>query len=409
MDIHRLRDLLLQRDEPGKQDIADLKELTDEYPFFQAAQFLLTKAYKLSHDTAYDKQLSKTAVYASDRLMLKNYLEKEKDNPLVVANENPFIEIPVAENPFIENEHTPQEIQKSEHLPVTNEEELKPHYSPDEFSKPSVFGGLESLPVDTSKEDPHDIIKRRLEELFGKKENTSEETDSILIEKEIEPDLSNQVIEPESEKQPEIIEEIQTAFFEEISSINENISEIPPMPEQIIEPDQAAIAYAMEDSILASIEEMPVIAPIVISKPVAIEKKHEVEFSFIEWLQKISGERYNGYETVKADDESNETIIHVEGEITESTPSKIIDRFIETMPRISPVKAEFFNPVVQAKRSIEEDENLVSETLAAIYAEQNLHEKALRAYEKLSLYYPEKRHFFAARISEIQVKINRGE
>jgi tetratricopeptide (TPR) repeat protein len=54
-------------------------------------------------------------------------------------------------------------------------------------------------------------------------------------------------------------------------------------------------------------------------------------------------------------------------------------------------------------KSVLENDELVTETLANIYYEQKNFDKALDAYEKLSLKFPEKSVYFASRIEEIRV------
>ena len=102
----------------------------------------------------------------------------------------------------------------------------------------------------------------------------------------------------------------------------------------------------------------------------------------------------------------------------ENTPSNIslIDSFITENPKIGSLQdkgadgsapkekdaAEFFNPVNTARLSIVDEESFVTETLAKIYEVQNCYDKAIKAYEILSLKYPEKRNTFAARIDTLK-------
>jgi len=83
----------------------------------------------------------------------------------------------------------------------------------------------------------------------------------------------------------------------------------------------------------------------------------------------------------------------------------IIDSFIKNDPQIRVPKAEQINNENKAKKSAEDNYDLVSETLAAIYIEQTLYHKAIDTYEKLSLKFPEKSRYFADLIQSLEKKI----
>jgi hypothetical protein len=81
-----------------------------------------------------------------------------------------------------------------------------------------------------------------------------------------------------------------------------------------------------------------------------------------------------------------------------STPEltrDLIDRFLkQTTPE--PKKTGFFTPQQAGKRSVEEQLDVVTETLARIHEKQGHWAKAAEAYERLAARHPEKSGYFAA-------------
>ncbi len=88
------------------------------------------------------------------------------------------------------------------------------------------------------------------------------------------------------------------------------------------------------------------------------------------------------------------------------TKAEIIDTFIKNEPSISTPKNTFYNPVDYAKRSVVDEENIVSETLANIYLNQGHYEKAIHIYGKLILKFPEKSSYFASLIEKAKENTN---
>jgi len=81
--------------------------------------------------------------------------------------------------------------------------------------------------------------------------------------------------------------------------------------------------------------------------------------------------------------------------------SRIIDSFIENNPKIIPVKKG--EEIVVEIPKIKADKSLMTETLAKVYLEQKKFTSAIKAYEILSLKYPEKSGFFADQIKRIKI------
>lgn len=112
-----------------------------------------------------------------------------------------------------------------------------------------------------------------------------------------------------------------------------------------------------------------------------LEFNETEEYSFSEWLSITKAQKINREENKEKTD--------------------LINDFIEKTPTIKVKKNKFFSPTETAKLSIIENEELVTETLARVYLEQEHFEKAIESYKKLSLKYPKKSSFFADQINLI--------
>ena len=87
--------------------------------------------------------------------------------------------------------------------------------------------------------------------------------------------------------------------------------------------------------------------------------------------------------------------------------TNLVDDFLEKEVKISrPKKEAFFKATDAAKESLIENNELVTPILAKVYLEQEHYGKAILAYEKLILKYPEKSSFFAEQIKLIN-KLNK--
>ena len=78
----------------------------------------------------------------------------------------------------------------------------------------------------------------------------------------------------------------------------------------------------------------------------------------------------------------------------------LIDKFIKNSPKINIDKE--YKPDVESMPESKIHDGLITETLAKIYIDQKKYNKAIKAYNILSLKYPKKSSFFADQIERIK-------
>ncbi|MEJ5963862.1 hypothetical protein [Pedobacter immunditicola] len=259
----------------------------------------------------------------------------------------------------------------------------------------------------------------------------------ILIQKEASAEIDFEIAalpiespftEPESEPQPQAViqpEAIEDAFvLESISSTDffafeENFSTEEIREEHTKkEPEQQQVAIQLQAP--EARQEEPV--------TVSNYDDDTLPYTFLWWLAKTRKEHqsiFQPYATVKKNKSGElqqqyvEHIFHIQSpfnaeEVINNTPqsqhidpkeTEIIDNFLKRDPQISPPKPEQIDNENKAKKSAEDHNDLVSETLAKIYIEQMLYHKAIETYQKLILKFPEKSRYFADLIQSLEKKI----
>ena len=122
----------------------------------------------------------------------------------------------------------------------------------------------------------------------------------------------------------------------------------------------------------------------IVANEISEEKK-----SFIEWLS-ISNFKPIDRALTLEEKENNTT--------------SIIDKFIDTNPKIGFTNDHENLEYDYDISNIFKEDSLMTETLAKIYMSQNNFDKAIESYKILSLKYPEKSSFFADQIKKIKNK-----
>lgn len=396
MNKEQFHTWLAHPDRMGKEEIAQLDSLVQRFPYASALQILKAKALKNTDSIYFDTQLRLAAAYAPNRKVLYYLI------------------------------HTQPPVTKiAEAQPAHTEEIL---VIPEEVFMPEPVTGGQSPEI-------KETIIEPVTELIAEEESASQEAEIVrepvlLQVEEVVPVIEEEVF---VEEVPVIIEEVTEEETQEVV-----LDDTP-------EPEPELIAEAQKEESrkepLATVVE-PADAPAEeTSVHVVPEIAHEGQHSFNVWLKKLSAPAAEAHEdrneepvlpkvSIKLDtsqkirsiienelDDLNQLIVEnvfhegyiIENEVKiteEATPEvkepSFIDRFIKTDPVIRMMDSTKESQENKAKRSAEEQNIPVTETLAQIYMAQRLYPKAIQAYEKLSLKYPEKKSYFANLIEKIK-------
>ncbi|MDX2171990.1 MAG: hypothetical protein SFY56_02645 [Bacteroidota bacterium] len=339
-----------------KESVPQLQKLVHDFPYFQAGHILLSLAAKKWDANVYQQTLKKTAIVISNRAHLFNLINGMEEVTSVIDSK-------------VEEQ---EEIEK-----VTQEV----------FANDNTQTELEALK--TTIED----IKHELDILKA----TELATENVKEESNIEPIISKEETILVENNFGEVIDEKKVV---ETERNEKNKDE--PLEKEI---EKALVNAFVEKEIIKTPE---------LHHPELIKKQPE---NFTDWLQLLKKNNGQSSEDIKEqvakETRKQQPVLKTnqqleaeqsEAELKKQKQKALIDKIIEINPGAIKNKEEkkFFVPITQAKESLIENEHLVTETLAKIYAMQGNVNKAVRAYEILSLKFPQKSVYFASLIKKLK-------
>lgn len=289
----------------AEKTIDSIKEILDEYPFFQAGRMLLLKnMHKLDH-IRYNSELKHSAVYIPDRsklfALLNSTVQADQTRRPDVAEETELDGMPVSKRVVPEV----QDVEEPRDKPRT----ISDNYL--DASNDFIDEGGNSFNFSFS------LDKRK-----NDKEENQELDDIVLPAADL---LDYETASSTGYMLPKI---------EEISNVDPNENR-----------------------------------------------------SFSDWLHIM---RYSSPQLVEGKEEKKKGGMD------------LIDSFLKKEPKIIPSVSKKKEAVDLSEPEEDNQEDILSETLADIYIKQGYKDKALAIFEKLRLKYPEKSVYFARRINELK-------
>ena len=357
MDTAKLQLYITNPNSISKDDLAEIEKSLEKYPYCSTLHILFLKGLSNTQSIDFDEALRKSSIHVNDREQLFNIINSDNDmdnsginfsDEETVKKDSEFENVVDASEPVLE-QHKQFEVLEEE-LPIQEETDQK--------------------------SDP--VIPYLAEELVDIERNVLEqEIMASAVESSLVFDVEN--IDKEAQE-----------VYEPVEQIKESI-ELKFDANSIIE-EEKAIETSKENTVVD-------IDP--------------TNLSFSEWLQyKKSGQLPQQISTANIEvgtiaqkepiaTEKQDTTA-TDPKITKKEINQLLDRFIEEEPRLSKLKKDTYNPLTNAKTSLDDSDILVSETLAKIYHLQKKYSKAIKAYEQLSLLNPKKKSFFANQIKKIR-------
>jgi len=375
---HRLKYLEQFPNSCTERDIESLETLMLKFPYFSSPFVILAKVYHDQQNYKASEILKKASLRVFNRAELYNYIHLDNSSEFEM------------EKIVLENKSIPLEENSKLQIDNSNSSLVDiMHPMEDDSAITGVIEIQESPEGDNQeieqKEEDNNILEKPIVQ-------TEENNHTTEIKDLNEEDFSQKTVENESKiEKLEERDKVETVISKESNEIeiqNETLAKN--TFENIIE--QSTSELNSKDYSTIPVNFFDWISKIDSSEPEEIKTSAHVidalegEGGDIQLINTLPNNKSKGFSLP-----ANEAI-------------DLIDEFIRKSPQISRPKKEFFKAEKVAQKSLELSNEIVTETLAAIYARQGHWEQAIAAYQKLSLKFPQKQTYFAAIIEELKTQ-----
>ena len=404
MDSIKLHQLVLNPQKVSERNLSELQQLIQNYPYFQAAYFLVAKA-KPSKEN-----IGRASIRTSQRSVLKN----------AILNKNLSQQEWV--KPNMPDFHPEENINAFEKLSEENQEKLNLFTDQKNIleANTDLDLNIDDTPIlngsdseDNTTEDPHYTLNENtnLEETNCEEPKYKEENESK--EEPDEPQITTNTIEEidinESDDYKDPHEDARNELLETLANFEKNKKNITKQYKFDTNED------SNNDDIHEPEKEL--------ENTISINDKDQINTpkSGFKTKKKPKPQKNNIEKRITLDDSYFDLNNYLDDEIVQPDKKKslekdknihqkqgiIIDSFVKNMPRMPSTSIEYVqeNKIDLSIESVREDQELFSEQLALIYQKQKKIKKAIYVYEKLILKYPNKKTYFTLQIEKLKNNI----
>lgn len=351
--------------------VGDIRLLTERYPWCQSAQILLAKKLHLSDSPLFEQQLKKAAIITFDREQLHHYIHSAVPEPVEAGLEHEP-ELPVMQVP--ETELSKVEEEKVEVLP-----EVHPVPEPEPIQQPEPIATDDTIEEQEAAEILQEMMESIPEIAHAEPEIvelTPETEEKIEAEHWLEEE--NQLENLENMVAHEVTSEpIEEKFMEETTLDDSLIFDLP--------------GYDIERVLGPLAEEDKFTLPPIPENEEEATNTEVYTDTFAGWLMRLSGPGSSRIVEQKASNAPVRVYLRKQPSGKQDPDEHAADKLMNEQ-----FAAEL------ARKSIQADSGLVSETYARILVRQGKYNKAVEMYQKLSLLKPQKSDYFAALIDQLK-------